>query len=140
MQEVTAFISHHPLLSLATLAVLLSLFIIETIRAKQGSFNVTPSQATQLINKQNAAVIDIRPQEAYRSGHIIGAQNFSSQDLQKNLKKLEKLKTKPLIIVAGGPADSQKTTSLLIKQGYNAFSLSGGIKAWQDADMPLIKE
>lgn len=140
MQDISIFLNHHLSLTLSVAAVIVLLLIIETLRARKNTFNISPLQLTQLINKQNAAVIDIRHIDAFRSGHIIGAQAMSVSDIQKNTKKLEKYKDRPIVIVSNTPLESQKIAVMLLKQGYNAFSLLGGIKSWHEAQMPLIKE
>lgn len=140
MQELTPFITSHSLLSVATIAVLLILIIIEFIRARKNVFNINPAQVTQLINRENAVVIDIRQNEVYRKGHIIDAQSVNPQEIRQNPKKLEKFRARPLIIVANASSESQKIAAFLLKHGYNAYSLNGGIRAWSEAQMPLVKE
>lgn len=140
MQEITTFVTNHSLLSLALVAVLLLLMLIELIRAKKNVFNISPTQLTRLINRENAAIIDIRQSEAYKQGHIIDAQSVNPQEIRQNPKKLEKFKARPLVIVANASSESQKIAAFLLKHGYNAYSLTGGIRAWSDAQMPLIKE
>lgn len=140
MQELITFFSRHPLLSTAGIIVLALLILVELIRAKRHVFNITPAQATRLINHENAVVIDLRGKESYRNGHIIDAQPAKAQEIQKNPKTLLKFKGRPLVIVSASTQEAQKMASLLLKQGYNAYSLSGGIRAWTEAQMPLIKE
>ncbi len=140
MQELTTFFSHHLLLSLAAAAIFVLIVIIETIRAKRNVFNVTPTQAIQLINRENAVVLDIRPKDAYRLGHIIDAISFTTQEITGTSKKLEKFKIRPIIIVATVGSESQKIAALLLKRGYNAYSLTGGMRAWNEGQLPLIKE
>jgi len=140
MQELTTFITSHPLLSVATLVVLLLVMIIEFIRTKRNSFNINPTQVTRLINHENAIVIDIRQNEAYRKGHVINAYSMNFKDIHQNPKKLEKFKNRPIIVVSNTNTESQKIAALLLKQGYNAYSLNGGMRAWSEAQMPLVKE
>ncbi len=140
MQDILLFLSHHSLLTMGIIVVFILLLITEFLRAKQGSFRLTPSQAAQLINHQNAVVIDLRPLDAYRSGHIIDAISIPARDIQANTKKLEKFKNKPLLLVCPTGIESQKVAAALLKQGYTVYILAGGIRAWNEADMPLIKE
>lgn len=140
MQDITTFITNHPYMIAALGILFVLLLIIEFIRARRGSFNISSLQATQKINHDNAAVIDVRANEAYRKGHIIDAISLSGKEIQDNTKKLEKFKNKPLIIVCTAGIESQKIASMLLKRGYNAFSLSGGMRAWMDAQLPVVKE
>jgi rhodanese-related sulfurtransferase len=138
MQDIITFLTQHATLSIAIFSIFILLILIETMRAKRHTFNINPTQLTQLINKENAVVIDLRSQEAYRNGHIIGAQHFSINDMKQPAKKLEKLKQKPIIIITQTNPESQKIAAQLLKQGYNAYSLNGGMRAWVDAQMPLV--
>jgi rhodanese-related sulfurtransferase len=140
MQELTVFITHHPYLSAATLAVFIFAMLIEFIRAKRNAFNISPAQVTQLINRENAVVIDIRQNEIYRKSHIIDAQSINPKEILQNQKKFDKYKGRPIIVVANATNESQKIAALLLKHGYNAYSLSGGMRAWSEAQMPLVGE
>lgn len=140
MQDLTTFISNHAMLSVAAAILIILVLILEWMRARQGSFSVSTQGMTQMINHDHATVIDIRPADLYKKGHVIDALSMAASDVLQPSKKLDKLKNKPLIIVCGTGSESQKIAALLIKQGYNAFSLAGGMRAWSEAQMPLIKE
>lgn len=140
MQDLTLFINNHPLLSLATLAIFALLLVVEFMRTKRRGSQLTPLQTTQMMNHDNAVVIDVRANDIYRKGHILDAQNMSAQEVKENTKKLEKLKGKPLIFICGTGHESQKLAASMQKQGYNAYSLAGGLRAWLNAQMPLVKE
>jgi rhodanese-related sulfurtransferase len=140
MQDLTTFLGNHPFLSLAAATVFVLVMMVELIRARRNIFNLSPVQITQLINRENAVVIDIRPSESYHKGHIIDAHSLMPQDIRQNLKKLEKFKSRPIIIVSNASSESQKIAALLLKHGYNAYSLAGGMRAWSEAQMPLVKE
>lgn len=140
MQDIITFISQHPTLSFGILLVLILLIIVEFIRNKRRISQVSPLQMTQLINHENAVVIDIRANEAYRKGHIIDALSFTPQELRESGKKLEKFKSKPLILICQTGAESQKIAASMLKEGYNVRSLAGGMRSWIEAQMPLVKE
>lgn len=140
MQNLTIFISNHLALSIALLIVFVLVSIIEFIRARGRVFNLSPAQATLKINHEHAAVIDIRTNDVYRKGHIIDAHSTTSADLRENTNKLDKFRMRPIIIVCSTGVESQKIAAFMLKRGYNAYSLAGGMRAWIDADMPVIKE
>jgi rhodanese-related sulfurtransferase len=140
MQDLTTFIANHPFLSLATAVIFVLLMVVELIRARGKVFNITPAEATQKINHDNAVVIDIRPNDAYRQGHIISAYSMLPQEIKDNPKKLEKFRARTIILVCQTGNESQKIAALLLKQGYNAYSLASGMRAWSEAQMPVVKE
>jgi rhodanese-related sulfurtransferase len=140
MQELTTFMSKHVLLVSAAFGAIILLFIVEILRTRKQSFSVSVAHAIQLINHKNAVVIDVRSPEAFKQSHIIDAVSIPVSELNTNAKKLEKYKNKPIILVCNAGVESQKTAAFLLKQGYNAHSLAGGLRAWTEADMPLVKE
>lgn len=139
MQDLTVFLSHHPYLSTAFIAVLVLVFLLEWLRAKRSVFNLSPAGVTQLLNRESAVVIDIRSKEAYSAGHILNAHCIKPEEIKQNPKKLEKFRATPIIIVAAGGHEAQKLAAFLLKNGYNAYSLAGGIPAWTEAQLPLVK-
>lgn len=140
MQDIESFLSQHILLTAFAVILLIFIIIVEIIRARKNKVAITPNQMTTLINHQNAVVLDIRHPEIYQKGHIINAVNFAAADLQAKNKKLDKYKNKPIVIVCGSGNESQKLAIQLLKQGYNTYVLSGGMRAWQEAQMPIVKE
>jgi rhodanese-related sulfurtransferase len=138
MQDLMTFISQHLALTYTLAGTLLLLMLVEFLRLKRNTFCINVPKAVQLINREN--VIDIRNQDAFKNGHIIDAQALSAKEILDHSKKIEKFRTKPLILVCQTGQESQKIAALLLKQGYNVYSLSGGLRAWSEADLPLIKE
>ena len=140
MQDFTVFIAKHLELFYSLAAILIALTFIEFLRTKRSNFYVGPNEAVQLINKHKAVVIDIRSKDTYGTGHIVDSLNISAQDLTNKPQKLDKYKGKPVILVCNTGMQTQKIAASLKKQGYTAFSLSGGMRAWSEAQLPLVKE
>ncbi len=140
MQDLTTFISKHLGLCLAAAFVFVLVTIVELIRAKRNIVNINPARVTMLINHDDAVVIDIRSSDSFRKGHIIDAVSMTAKELQENSKKLEKFKIRPIIVICNTGLESQKIAALLLKQGYNIYALSGGMRAWIEAQMPVVKD
>ena len=139
MQEFTIFLQHHWLLSVCFFAVIVVLFIVEAIRQKQSATAVTPSRLTQMINRQDAVVIDLRSEIIFKDGHIIDAQSIPLSELTDKTKKLDKFKSKPIVLVCQSGNDSAKVATGLREKGFDVHILSGGMKSWVDAEMPVVK-
>jgi rhodanese-related sulfurtransferase len=140
MQDLTTFISHHPFLCTAIIIVFVLATFVELLRARRNIIHSTPAKVTMLINHENAVIIDIRSQDVYRKGHIIDAVSMTSKELRENGKRVEKFRVRPIVVVCNTGLESQKIAALLLKQGYNIYSLSGGMRAWIEAQMPVVKE
>lgn len=138
MNHLGEFILNHWELWLAFAVVLIIVFINELLSQKNSARGITPQAAINLINNENAKVIDIREAELFTKGHIIDSLNASEADFAK--EKLLKLKTKPVIIVCARGLQSAPLANKLRKDGFEKIMvLSGGLAAWQTADLPLVK-
>ncbi len=137
MQEFIQFVITHWVLWLA-LVLLIILILIEEFRGKVGGLpRLAPGDLTQMINKDEAVVIDVRDKTAFTAGHITGSVNIPSAELEANGKKLEKYKTKTLVIV--NATESIPNTKTLQAAGYKIATLNGGITGWRQAGLPLVK-
>jgi rhodanese-related sulfurtransferase len=96
--------------------------------------------AVQLINRQDAAVVDVREPNEYKAGHIPNARNIPLGQFENRSKDLEKLKSKPILVVCQSGGRSTQAGAKLQKQGYNIVALAGGMAAWQQASMPVEKD
>lgn len=139
MQDLTLFIQHHAILSLMFALLLVLLAMVEFVRLKRGAQRLTPVQLTQMINHQNALIIDLRPADQFAQGHIIDALSLPLTEFKEKSKKIEKMKTRPLILVCAKGLESPKIASSLKNQGYHVHILGGGLTTWISADLPLVK-
>ncbi|STY28405.1 rhodanese-related sulfurtransferase [Legionella wadsworthii] len=137
MEHLGQFITNHWQLWLALIIILLLIFINELISQKKKAKELTPQAAVDLINHENAVVIDLRDKEVYKQGHIIDSVNVKSEDLVQ--QKLNKYKNVPIILISTRAHEAQAIATKIRTQGYQPHVLSGGITAWQNADLPLVK-
>ena len=101
---------------------------------------VTTLQATQLINQGKAIVVDVREPAEFSAGHLRDAKNIPLGELSNRIGELDKFKSKAIIAVCQSGTRSAKAAGQLKKAGFNeAFSLDGGIAAWQAQGLPLTK-
>jgi len=100
--------------------------------------NLTPAEATLLMNREDALVLDVRETGEWGAGHITGARHITLGQLDKRLSELEKFKEKPIIVVCATGNRSSSACGQLKKHGFGkVYSLGGGISAWRDASLPL---
>lgn len=139
MQDIIPFVIHHWLLS-GVFVVLLILLMIEEARSKGLLGQLTSQELVQLINRDSPVILDIRNREAFQEGHIVGAINFPQVDLDKDFSKLNKYKGRPLVVVCPMGQKAAEVAVQLRKQNYEPVHvLSGGMNAWKNAQMPLVK-
>lgn len=115
--------------------------LVMTLRTKTSGPRLTPAQATQLINREDAQVIDVREQPEWAKGRIAGSRHIPVGLLDQRIADLEKFKERPLIVVCASGMRSASACSTLRKAGFEkVFALDGGIGAWEQAGLPLTKK
>ena len=101
---------------------------------------LTPAAATLLVNRQKAVVIDVRTAEEFATGHIARSRNIVANQIPEGLAGLKLDKSAPVILVCASGRRTVPLIGKLKKAGYSeVFSLDGGLKAWSDAGLLLVK-
>ena len=107
----------------------------------KGYQSASPSQATMLMNREDAIVLDVRETNEVQNGSIVNSVHIPLGYLKERLTELEKHKDKPIIVACRSGHRSGQACSLLKKNGYeNIYNLSGGVMAWEGANLPLQKK
>ncbi len=134
------FIKHWDLFLL--LAVIVGMLIWQSFAARlRGYQESDPQLAVQLINHQEAMVLDVREDGEYREGHIIDSLHIPLGQLNGKLESLAPYKSKPVIVGCRSGARSAHACGMLRKQGFEqVYNLRGGVMAWQNAGLPLEKD
>ena len=124
----------------AALCLVLAL-LAHNLWAGGGKFAITPQKATELINREEAVVVDVRPIADFSKGHIINAVNIPMNGLKNQLGRLDKYKQKPVIVACRSGAQSAGAGKQLRNAGFEkVYDLKGGIMAWQSASLPISRK
>jgi len=108
------------------------------LRRSTGGPWVSPAQATNLINREDALMVDVRDAGEYGAGHALGARNVPLAQLESGAGDAGKKKDATLIVYCDTGDRSAKASAALKKQGYTkVVSLSGGFAAWKQAGLPV---
>lgn len=108
------------------------------LRRGSGGPAVSPQDATLMINRQDALVLDVRGPEDFGKGHVLNARNVPLAQLEGRAGELQKYKARPVIVCEDGARSGAAAT--LRKAGFEkVYTLAGGIAAWQQAGLPLEK-
>jgi rhodanese-related sulfurtransferase len=101
---------------------------------------LSAQQTVQMINREKAQVIDVCSAEEFAAGHLIGARHVPLDQLEQQLAGVAKNKSQPLILVCASGLRSKRAVAVAKKLGYEqAHSLTGGLKAWKEANLPVEK-
>ena len=142
MQEYIDFVTNNPMLSAAWVAVA-GLLIHHQVKDKiSGIKNITTQEATMLINKQDAVVIDIRSKEEFQKGHIVNAKNIPLSQIDKgNLAAIENHKQTPIIVVCDTGTRSASAAAKLVKAEFSQVTnLFAGMSGWKASNLPTTKK
>lgn len=109
-------------------------------RMSGASANLGPADAVLLINRENAMVVDVRDEAEYAAGHITDARHIPLDQLDARIDELRKFKDKPILVNCQAGMRSGKACGVLKKHGFSkVYNLQGGLNAWQQAKLPVVK-
>lgn len=136
MSQLIEFAGNH--LILVGAFVFISTLLLVNLAQGAGSRSVYPIQAVQLLNREDAVVLDIRDASDYESGHIINAKNIPRAELKSRLDELKKFKERPIVVYcANGNASTVALRDLSAAGFQQVHSLKGGLAAWRSDNLPL---
>ena len=116
----------------------LALFLPTITKGAAGG--VEPTEAVLLINREKAVLIDVCEPAEYAQGHAMGSKNIPLGQLESQLPLLVKNKSLPVILVCQVGGRASRAAAQAKKLGYDrAQALSGGLKAWREASLPVEK-
>ncbi|MGP1629304.1 MAG: rhodanese-like domain-containing protein [Giesbergeria sp.] len=105
-----------------------------------GPGGLAPAGAVQLVNREKGVLIDICGADEYAAGHAVGARNVPLADLETRLPAVVKNKALPVVLLCASGARAQRGAVIARKLGYsNVQVLSGGLRAWREANLPVEK-
>lgn len=139
-EKLQAFASNSPVLSLALVGLTLAIIVTEISRLFRGYKALRPAELTGLINRDNALVVDLSASGDFEKGHIAGSRNVAPSQFDPENKLLAAAKALPVVVVCRNGQASAGAAKRLKKAGFEqVYWLDGGVAAWQQAELPLVK-
>lgn len=140
MDRLLEFAANHWILTSVFVSIIILLVSSSLKDALGGSNAVTPAEAINLINHDNAVVVDVREDKEFAEGHIVNAIHIPLANLTDQLNKLSKYKNKTVIMNCRSGHRSAIACKTLMKEGFeNVRNLKGGVLAWSSDNLPLTK-
>ena len=107
---------------------------------KKAGKSVNTTEATRMINREDALILDVREKKDFSQGHIVGAYNLPVSVFDKKMSELDRYKTHPVIVVCKmGTAAGSIVKNLKNRDFENVVRLSGGMADWIAASLPVKK-
>lgn len=141
LQAIMLFVSKHPMLSLAWSALLVAVLVMIFNSRFPKVKEVSRGEATRLINKEDAVVVDTRNRDDFYNGHLANAINLTASEIKSgNLGDLEKHKAQPIIVACDNGRTSREAAENLNQSGFNnVVMLKEGIAGWIGENLPLVR-
>jgi len=98
---------------------------------------VAADELLERVRNDLVTVIDVRPEEEYRQGHLPGAINIPLQELEKQLEQLDP--GRQVVAYCRGPhcVLAFDAVQALRERGYEALRLEGGLPEWRLLGLPV---
>ncbi|MFK4751506.1 MULTISPECIES: rhodanese-like domain-containing protein [Oceanospirillaceae] len=137
MEQVFEFIGNHWWLVAIWGAFMAALLLDNKHRS---GASVSPAQATQLINREDAIVVDIRDKKEFSGGHLANARNIPFAELAKRMNELNAHKDHPIVLVCKTGTTVSVAAKMLKEKGFNTVRLAGGMMEWSAQNLPVVRK
>jgi rhodanese-related sulfurtransferase len=137
MDQLFEFVGNNPFL-VGAFSLLLGLFVRN--ESRRGGRSVSAQQLVDLVNRQNAVVLDVRDRKEFDEGHIANALNIPYASLDSRLSELNAYKERPIVVACKMGQHSGAAGTTLRKNGFDQVTrLTGGITEWRNQNLPVVK-
>jgi rhodanese-related sulfurtransferase len=96
---------------------------------------ITVAEAAEKLAIEDVQLVDVRRQEEWDGSRLDGATHIELDALTGRAGELDK--DKPVLFYCYSGARSGMAAAAFAASGYDAYNVTGGIKAWNEAGQPL---
>ena len=118
-------------------------YLIETeeLAARLGDPDLVVLDSTTHLIPDPKITYTVKPgREDFEKGHIPGARHVALSQFDPENKELAKVRDLPVAVYCKAGTTSAQAATRLVKAGFkHVFWLGGGLAAWQQADLPVVK-
>ncbi|MCA1799193.1 MAG: rhodanese-like domain-containing protein [Xanthomonadaceae bacterium] len=140
MSQYLEFIANHPFLVAAAAALIGIIIVYEVKQATRGYRDVEPTDATRLMNNDDATMVDVRPAAEYAKSRVLNAISVPDSELDDRIGEIQKRGEHPVIVYCANGAASGRTATRLVGAGIaRVYNLKGGLSAWETAGLPVTR-
>lgn len=97
---------------------------------KSGVPSIKPEKGLELFGHKDYIFLDVRTVEEHRAGAIPNTPLIPVQELEARIEELEQYKDKKIVVYCRSGNRSGKATAIMMKHGFDAVNLSGGMIKW----------
>jgi rhodanese-related sulfurtransferase len=93
-----------------------------------------PDEARRLLD-EGAQLVDVRADHEWEAGHVAGAVHLPLDELAGRAAELDR--ERPVVVYCRGGRRCEMAADALASAGFHASPMAGGIRAWEEAGLPL---
>lgn len=98
---------------------------------------IDADQAVELLRGPfEGVLLDVREYQEWMAGHAVAARHIPMGDLPDRLDELPR--DARIVCVCRSGNRSRQVTAWLLRQGYDAVNLSGGMQHWASFGHPMV--
>ncbi|WVM91352.1 rhodanese-like domain-containing protein [Halopseudomonas pachastrellae] len=136
LQHLIEFIGNHYLLTSAFLIVLALLLFTE---GRKSGKAVSTGEATTLINRENAVVVDLRLKKDFSAGHIVDSLNIPYESLTSRMGEWTSTRASAAAGVRRRPARRQLRQATQGRRPRKRGTPVRRHRSWRSDNLPLVK-
>ncbi len=96
--------------------------------------DVTPQRAAELL-REGAQVVDVREGPEHDAGHVAGTRHVPLGELTEQADTIDR--DRPVVFLCRVGGRSAMAAQAFRAAGYEAWSMAGGLVAWDALGLPL---
>jgi rhodanese-related sulfurtransferase len=107
------------------------------LEERNAADTISTDELLSRIKSNDVIIIDVRPDEEYKNGHIKGSVSFPLAELKDRLDEIPK--DREVVAYCRGPycVLAPEAISILRSKGFNAVRLENGLPEWKAAGLPV---
>jgi rhodanese-related sulfurtransferase len=102
------------------------------------NIEVGPERAAELIGDGAVQLVDVREAYEVEAGRVAGSRHIEMERLASQAETIDR--AQPVLFYCRLGTRSAMAASAFRRAGYRAYTLTGGLEAWQAAGLPLEPE
>ncbi|MGI9298652.1 MAG: rhodanese-like domain-containing protein [Gammaproteobacteria bacterium] len=108
---------------------------------RDGAKLVDHSDAVLLVRREKGVFVDLRGAADFARGRIAQARHIPADEVKQRAAEIERYREKPVVLVCENGMQSKRRTRELAELGFKKVrALRGGMVAWVDAQLPVLKK
>lgn len=108
--------------------------------SRRGGNRLTPDQARGRTSDGTAVLLDVREAPEWKAGHVPGAAHLPLTRLLAGDVLPANVRGRPVVVICRSGHRSQQAARLLASRGIDALDVTGGMRAWASAGLPVVDE